>query len=99
MRMKVAPIVKDPSAFLPIVMSLGALAHVLVFLALRGPAPQPDEGAAAHIWQLLIAGQVPVIVWFIARWVFKSPRQALAIVALQVVAALGALAPVFLLHW
>ena len=99
MRMKVAPIVKDPSAFLPIVMSLGALADVLVFIALHGPAPQPDEGAAAHIWQLLMVGQVPVIVLFVVRWVHKSPRQALAIVALQVVAALGAMLPVFLLHW
>jgi len=40
---------KHPSAFLPVAMSVGALVTVLVFLALHGPAPQPDEGAAAHL--------------------------------------------------
>ena len=92
-------VLKHPSAFLPLAMSLGALATVLVFLALHGPAPQPDEGAAAHIWQLLMAGQVPIVLFFAIKWVPRSPRQALAILALQVGAALAAMAPVFLLHW
>jgi len=42
-------ILKHPSAFLPVAMSLGALAIVLIFVALQGTAPQADEGAAAHI--------------------------------------------------
>jgi hypothetical protein len=90
---------KHPSAFLPLAMSLGALASVLVFLALHGPAPQADEGAAAHIWQLLMAAQAPLVLFFAIRWVPQSPRQAVPILALQVGAAVAALAPVFLLHW
>ena len=90
---------RRPSAFLPVAMSLGALAVVLIFLALHGPAPQADEGAAAHLWQLLMAGQVPIVVFFAIKWVPQSPRQALPILALQVGAALAAMAPVFLLHW
>ena len=57
-------VLKHPSAFLPMAMSLGALATVLLFLALHGPAPQADEGAAAHIWQLLMAVQVPIVLFF-----------------------------------
>ena len=88
-----------PSAFLPIAMSLGALATVLGYLALNGPAPQPDEGSAAHIWQLLMAMQVPIILFFVVKWVPRSPRQAVTVLGLQAGAALAAIAPVFLLHW
>ena len=90
---------KHPSAFLPVAMSVGALATVLGYIALHGPAPQSDEGAAAHIWQLLMAGQLPFILFFAARWFPQSPRLAGRIVALQVAAAVAALAPVFLLGW
>ena len=90
---------KRPSAFLPIAMSLVALATVLVFLARNGPAPQADEGTAAHIWQLLMAGQVPIVLFFAFKWLPQSPRHAAPILGLQVVAALAAMAPVFLLRW
>jgi hypothetical protein len=92
-------LLKRPSAFLPIAMSLGALAVVLVFLASHGPAPQPDEGAAAHIWQLLMAGQIPIALFFAINWIPREPRKAIPILVLQGVAALAAMAPVFLLHW
>lgn len=90
---------KHPSAFLPVIMSGGALATVLIFIAFHGPAPQPDEGAAAHIWQVLMASQLPIVLFFAIKWVPQSPRQAVPILALQVGAALAAMAPVFLLHW
>src|SRR5437867_503875 len=92
-------ILKHPSGFLTVAMSLGALATVLIYLALHGPAPQADEGAAAHIWQLLMAAQVPVVLFFAIKWVPPSPRQAMPILALQIGAALAAMAPVYLLHW
>jgi hypothetical protein len=90
---------KHPSAFLPVAMSLGALATVLASIALHGTAPQADEGAAAHIWQLLMAAQVPVVLFFALKWLPQSPRQAVPILGLQAGAALAAMAPVFLLHW
>jgi hypothetical protein len=90
---------KHPSAFLPPVMSLGALATVLIFLALHGPAPQADEGTAAHIWQLLMVAQAPIVLFFAIKWVPRSPRQAVPVLALQVIAAVAAMTPVFLLHW
>ncbi|SRR5258708_21975161 len=90
---------KHPSAFVPVTMSLAALATVLVFLASHGPAPQADEGTAAHIWQLLMAAQVPIVAFFAIRWVPQAPRQAALILAVQFGAAIAAMAPVFLLHW
>jgi hypothetical protein len=80
-------------------MSFAALAVVLAHLITSGAARQADEGTAAHLWQLLMAGQIPIIAFFAIRWLPQSPRSALPVLALQAVAALTALAPVYLLHW
>ena len=97
--MDLGPVLKLPSAFSPIVMSLGALAVVVAFLASHGSAPQPDEGSAAHVWQILMAGQVPIALFFVIKWLPREPRRAVPVLVLQVAAALAAMAPVFLLHW
>jgi hypothetical protein len=88
-----------PSAFLPVLMSVGAITDIVVHLGAHGAAPQADEGAAAHIWQVLMAGQVPIVLFFAVKWGPQSPRQAVPVVIVQVVAALAAAAPVFLLRW
>ena|SRR5437016_10434198 len=93
-----ATLLKRPSAFLPLAMSFAALATLVVHVAIFGIAREVDEGAAAHIWQLLMAGQVPIVAFFAIRWLPKTPRQALPILALQVGAALAAMAPVYFLH-
>jgi hypothetical protein len=80
-------------------MSGAALALVLWHVALFGIARQADEGAEAHLWQLLMVGQVPVVAFFAITWLPRRPRQALAVLALQGGAALAAAAPVFLLNW
>lgn len=90
---------RRPSAFLPVVMSAAALAVVLFYAATHGIAPQSDEGAAAHIWQLLMAAQMPIVAFFALTRLPNSPRQAAPVLALQVGAALAAMAPVFLLGW
>ena len=97
--MNALSVLKRPSAFLPPLMSLAALATIVLHIALHGTAPQADEGAAAHIWQLLMIGQVPIIIYFATRWVPQSPRETMPVFALQIAAALAALAPVFLLGW
>jgi hypothetical protein len=90
-------ILKQPSAFLPVAMSLTALAIVLGHIALYGAAREPDEGTAAHLWQLLMAGQMPVLAFFAIKWLPRAPRQTLGVLALQAGAALASMAPVFLL--
>jgi len=91
-------IMKKPSAFLPVAMSFAALATVLGHVAMFGAVREADEGTAAHIWQILMAAQVPIVTFFAIKWLPRAPRQALHILALQVGAALAALAPVFFLN-
>jgi len=88
---------KKPSAFLPVSMSLAALAVVLGYVTMFGTARQEDEGTAAHLWQILMAGQAPVVAFFAIKWLPRAPRQALPVLALQAGAALAALAPVYFL--
>ena len=92
--------IKHPIAWLPLTMSLAALALVAGYLALFGVSNQPpaDEGAAARIFQLLLAGQAPIVAYFVLKWLPHRPKQAMAVLALQVLAALAALAPVYLLE-
>jgi hypothetical protein len=89
---------KQPSAFLPVAMSVAALATVLGHVAMFGIAREADEGTAAHIFQLLMIAQVPIVAFFAVKWLPRSPKQALVILALQACAALAALTPVFLLN-
>jgi len=91
-------ILKQPSAFLPLAMSLTALAVVLGHVARFGVVHEADEGTAAHIWQLLMAAQMPVLVFFAIKWLPRAPRQTLYVLALQAGAALASIAPVFFLN-
>lgn len=81
-------------------MSLAALAVVVGYILLFGipGQPQEDEGTAAHLFQLLLAGQLPFIGYFAIKWLPKKPKQALQILAAQAVAILLALAPVYFLE-
>ena len=88
-------IIKRPSASLPLAMSVTALTLVLVHIAIFGAAREADEGATAHLWQLLMAGQIPVLAFFAIRWLPRAPRPALQVLALQAGAALASVTPVF----
>ena len=96
--MNPSTLMKQPSAFLPVAMSLAALATVLGHVAMFGAAREADEGTAAHIFQLLMIAQVPIIAFFAIKWLPRTPREALQILALQAGAVLAALAPVFFLN-
>jgi ABC-type Na+ efflux pump permease subunit len=89
---------RHPSAFLPITMSLLALSLVLFHLLMYGTAREPDEGTVAHLWQLLMGLQVPIIAFFAIRRLPVSPRSAIAVLGLQLVAGVAAAAPVFYFH-
>ena len=88
-------LLKQPSAFLPIGMSVAALAVVLAHIAIFGAVREADEGTAARVWQLLMAGHVPVVVWFAGKWLPKAPVPAFRVLALQAIAILAACAPVY----
>lgn len=94
--MTLPTVLKRPSAFLPLAMSLAAFVLVLGHVAMvgAGAAHQADEGATAHIFQLLIAGQVPLVAFFAIKWLPRAPRFSLPVLALQALAVISALAPV-----
>lgn len=87
--------IKKPTAWIPIVMSFAALSIVLTNVAVFGVVRQKDEGAAAHLFQILMGGQIPIIIYFLAKWLPQKPKLALISLAAQVVAIALAFAPVF----
>lgn len=97
--MSAPSIVTKPSALLPLAMSAAAMGIVIGYLALYGPRRQPDEGAAAHLWQLLMGGQLPVIGYYALRWVPTAPKDGLRMLLVQAAAWIAAAAPIFILDW
>ena len=84
--------------WVPLVMSLIALTMVVGHLVLFGTAREVDEGATAHLFQLLIMGQIPLIAFFAIRRLNRMPGATLKVMALQVVAIAVACAPVWYFH-
>ena len=96
--MTVRALIRQPTGYLPVAMSLGAFAMIVWFVAVHGVVHQPDEGAQAHLWQLLVAGQVPLIAYFAFRWLPRARRPALVVLGLQAAAVmLLAVAPLWAL--
>jgi len=92
------PTLKEPSAFLPVAMSLAGLALVLGHVAVYGIVHETDEGTAAHLFQLLMAGQLPMVAFFAIKWLPRAPRQALLVLALQAGAGLAAFVALFIME-
>lgn len=88
-------LLKRPSAYLPLVMSLGALGLVLAHAAVFGITHETDEGAAAHTWQILMAAQLPFVAYFVFRWLPQQTWEALQVLALLAATWLGNLAAVY----
>ncbi|MEO6926315.1 MAG: hypothetical protein ABI129_06555 [Rhodanobacter sp.] len=95
--MSLPTVLQRPSACLPIAMSLAALVLVLGHVAMvgAGAARQADEGATAHLFQLLIAGQIPLVAFFAIKWLPRAPRFSLIVLAFQASAGMAALALVY----
>ena len=75
--------VKHVSGFAPIGMSIMAMTILFVSVALHRVQRGADEGAAAHIFQILMAVQVPIILFFAWKWGRRSVKQALPVLCLQ----------------
>jgi hypothetical protein len=86
-----ARLLRHPSAFLPILMSAAALTLVLAHVARVGTARQADEGTEAHLFQLLMAAQLPIIAWSALRGFARAPRGATVVLLAQTAAAAAAL--------
>ena len=91
-------LIKKPSAWIPIALSLVVLMTMLISFAINGfPTRQPDEGTAAHLFQIWLVLEAILIGYFVIMWIAKEPRQAMCILGLQIAAVLVACAPVYYL--
>ena len=97
-------LLRQPSAFIPLLMSAAALALIIGYLVTGPHAPhlvtengvtRADEGPAARLWQLLMGLQLPIILYFAAQWLPREPKAALSILGLQLAAGVAAAVPVW----
>jgi hypothetical protein len=88
-------LLKQPSAYLPLGMALAALMLVLGHAVVFGVVHETDEGAAAHFWQLLMAGQLPFLAYFVIRWLPSRPWAGLQVLMLQATVWLANFAAVY----
>jgi hypothetical protein len=79
-------LLKQPSAWIPIAMSFAALAMLLGYVAIFGVVHNEDEGAPAHIFQLIMLAQLPIVAYFGIKWLPKRPKGSLLVLALQAIA-------------
>ncbi len=86
------------SALVLMVLSLVALATFVAVLAFGHPAREADEGTGAHLWQLLMAAQLPLAAFFGITWLPVAPRTAALGFAVQAVAIVANLAIVHALN-
>jgi len=99
-------LLKKPSGFVPVLMSVAALSLLVGYIVTGPHAPnlvtengvtREDEGAAAHIWQLLMGLQLPIIFFFAVRWLPRQPKAAVMVLVMQFVAGVSAAFPVWYL--
>ena len=82
------------SAAVPIAMSIAGYLLVLAAVAAHWQTDQTDEGAAAHLFWLLMVGQVPITLIYLATADWKrvgAIGRTLMFQALAVVIAFGAI--------
>ncbi len=89
---------KQPDAWLPLLMSLAALGLVVGHVALFGITRGGDESATARLFQLLIVAQLPLMALFVLRRLPHHLKEVLWVLAAQVGAAAAAVALVVILE-
>ena len=93
----VVSLLKYPSAWVPLVLAFLSIALPIGHATIYGFVREADEGTAAHLWQILMVLQIPLVLFFAAKWLPRAPKQALVVLALQAGAYLTSLAMVYFL--
>ena len=90
-------LIRKPSAYLPLAMSLATLILVLAHAIVFGITHDADEGAAAHTWQILMSGQLPFVAYFMLRWLPHQFKESLQMIVLLATTWLANFAAVYFL--
>jgi hypothetical protein len=85
----------QPTALIPLLMSFAALTLVISHALIFGIVHETDEGTLAHLFQLLMIAQLPIIVYFLIKWFQKNPKQTIIVIVMQAIMWLAAIAAVF----
>ena len=86
-------------AILPLLMTLAVVTAGLVHAAqVGGFVREADEGTAAHLFQILMPAQVPIIALFAATQLQRDPTWTRRVLAVQIGAAMALFAAVFSLQ-
>ncbi len=93
---KYSSLFKQPSAWIPLAMSLAALMMTLGYAAVFGSVHSQDEGAPARIFQLIMVAQLPIAAYFAFKWLPKRPAQTLVVLGFQVI---GWIIPISAVIW
>jgi hypothetical protein len=91
-------LMKRPTAFIPLLISGGFITALLIGFAQGTLVRQPDEGAGAHLFQILMPLQVLIMGVFALSWFQKYPKPTVQVLCLQVSALLAVLAVVYFRH-
>jgi uncharacterized BrkB/YihY/UPF0761 family membrane protein len=85
-------LLKKPSATVPIAISFAALTLVVVHHSLIISGDDSDVGGFSRAFRIILALQIPLVIYFLYRWLPRKPNEALRVLALQAGAALVAIA-------
>jgi len=86
-----------PSAYLPILFSIAALFIVLVHYTIFGIQYEADEGVLAHLFQFLMVIQLPIVGYFLIKWIQRKPKQTILILLLHLLFGVSAIIAVIFL--
>jgi hypothetical protein len=92
-------LLKNPSAWVPL--ALTAVLFGVFYLSFAGiipPDPTGDEGTAAHLFQIWLVLEVALVTFFAIKWLPRNPKDALAILFLQLCGVFAGCFPVWYLH-
>ena len=82
-------------ALLPLAMTIAVVIAGLLEGLRTGFARQPDEGTAAHLFQILLPLEIPIILAFAVTQLERRPTWTRSIIALQLGAAAALVLAVF----
>lgn len=88
---------KQPSAFVPIVLSLAAFLLVLGNSIFLGMGHAAEGSTTDNIFRVLIGAQLPVVIFRILRRAHGYPKETLGVLAMHAAAAFLALSVDFIL--
>jgi hypothetical protein len=91
------PSLRQPIVLFPLFCSFAGLALVIGHASVYGVVHEADEGAAAHIFQILMVVQAPVLILFLLRWLPRAPWKTLRLLTVEAGAMLLAFSSVYFL--